>query len=48
MTEGPQHTVFAATGLAAGTHSLALEVLPNTNPAATDHWVLIDAFDVVP
>src|SRR5512146_507135 len=47
-TEGPQHTVFAAQGLAAGTHTLAIQVLPQTNPAATDHWVLIDAFDVMP
>ncbi len=46
-TEGPQHTVFAARGLAAGTHTLAIEVLPNTNPASTDHWILIDAFDVI-
>ncbi|MGH8737394.1 MAG: hypothetical protein ACREVC_08550 [Burkholderiales bacterium] len=48
MTEGPQHTVFAAQGLAAGTHTLAIQVLQQTNPAATDRWVLIDAFDVIP
>jgi hypothetical protein len=47
VTEGPQHTLFSATGLARGTHTLAIQVL-GRNPLATNAWVLVDAFDVVP
>jgi hypothetical protein len=47
LTEGPQHTDFTATGLAAGTHTLTIEVT-GKNPASTNFWILIDAFDVVP
>jgi predicted RNA-binding protein with PIN domain len=46
-TEGPQHTDFTATGLAAGTHTLTIEV-SGRNPLSTDIWILIDAFDVTP
>ena len=46
-TEGPQHTDFTATGLAPGTHTLTIEV-SGRNPASTDMWILIDAFDVTP
>jgi hypothetical protein len=47
LTEGPQDTVFSATGLAAGTHTLMIE-LSGRNPASTDMWILVDAFDVFP
>ena len=47
LTEGPQHTDFTATGLATGTHTLTIEVT-GKNPASTNFWILIDAFDVVP
>jgi hypothetical protein len=47
-TEGPQHTVFSANGLAAGTHTLTIQVANQSNPASTDVWILIDAFDVTP
>jgi len=47
LTEGPQHIDFTATGLAAATHTLTIEVA-GRNPASTDFWILIDAFDVVP
>ena len=44
-TEGPQHTDFSVTGLPAGTHTLTIEVT-GKNPASTNAWVLVDAFDV--
>ena len=47
LTEGLQHTDFTATGLAAGTHTLTIQVI-GKNLASTDFWILIDAFDVVP
>jgi bacillopeptidase F len=47
QTEGPQHTDFTATGLAAGTHTLTIQVI-GKNPISTDAWILIDAFDVIP
>jgi len=47
-TEGPQHTVFSAKGLAAETHALTIQVATQSNPASTDVWILIDAFDVTP
>jgi hypothetical protein len=46
-TEGPQHTDFTASGLAAGTHTLTIQVI-GKNPVSTDIWILIDAFDVTP
>ena len=46
-TEGPQHTDFSVTGLPAGTHTLTIEVT-GRNPASTDAWILVDAFNVVP
>ncbi|MGH8689088.1 MAG: hypothetical protein ACREVQ_15395, partial [Burkholderiales bacterium] len=46
-TEGPQHTDFSVSGLARGTHTLAIEVT-GRNPASSDAWILIDAFDVIP
>jgi hypothetical protein len=46
-TEGPQHTDFTVSGLAARTHTLTIRVL-GQNPKSTDAWILIDAFDVTP
>jgi len=47
QTEGPQHTDFTVGGLAAGTHTLTIQVV-GKNPISTDFWILIDAFDVTP
>ena len=47
LTEGPQHTNFTATGLAAGTHTLAIQVI-GKNLASMNFWILVDAFDVIP
>src|SRR5258708_7069161 len=47
LTEGPQPTAFTATGLTAGTHTLTIQVL-GKNPASTDFWILVDAFNVMP
>jgi len=47
MTEGPQHTDFTARGLSAGTHALTIQVI-GKNPAATNFWILVDAFNVIP
>ena len=47
QTEGPQHTDFSRSGLAAGTHTLTIQVI-GKNPISTDAWILIDAFDVAP
>jgi Bacterial Ig domain len=46
-TEGPQHTIFSARGLAAGSHTLTMEVA-GRNPLSRDAWVLIDALVIVP
>ena len=46
-TEGPQHTDFSTSGLAAGTHTLTIQVI-GQNPLSTNAWILIDAFDVTP
>ncbi len=40
--------LFTATGLHSGTHSMTVEVTGTKNPASTDTWVIIDAFDVTP
>jgi hypothetical protein len=49
-TEGLQDTIFTATGLAYGSHTLTLEVTGRANPATTlaYPWVIVDAFDVRP
>src|SRR2546423_11909934 len=47
QSEGPEHTDFTASGLAAGTHTLTIQVI-RKNPLATDAWILLDAFDVTP
>lgn len=46
--EGYQDTVYTISGLAPGTHTLAIEATGRKNPAATNNYVAVDAFDVVP
>jgi hypothetical protein len=48
LTEGFQNAVFTATGLAEGSHTLTIEVTGRKNPAATNSYVIVDAFDVRP
>jgi Big-like domain-containing protein len=40
--------VFTATGLTSGVHTLTITVTGTKNPASSDTWVIIDAFDVSP
>jgi hypothetical protein len=52
-TEGYQDTIFEATGLASGSHTLTIEATGQQNPAATNAsnltvGVVVDAFDVRP
>jgi len=47
-TEGPQHTVFSAKGLGSGNACADDPSGHQSNPASTDVWILIDAFDVTP
>jgi len=47
LTEGPQHTDFFASGLSRGSHTLTISVV-GQNPASTNAWILIDAYDVIP
>jgi hypothetical protein len=46
-TEAPQHTVFTTTGLAAGTHTLAIVVTGLKNVFSVNTWILVDAFNVI-
>src|SRR5437899_609109 len=46
--EGYQHTMFTASGLANGTHTLTIVVTGRTNPAEVNNHIVIDAFDVRP
>jgi hypothetical protein len=46
--EGYQDTIFTASGLAAGTHRLTIEVTGRGNPAATNAIIVLDAFDIRP
>jgi hypothetical protein len=41
-------TVFISDALPRGAHTLTIEVTGRKNPASTDSWVIIDAFDVTP
>src|SRR6266403_1376374 len=52
-TEGYQDTIFEATGLASGSHTLTIEATGRLNPAASNAsdltvGVVVDAFDVRP
>ncbi len=40
--------LFTSDILPQGAHTLTIEVTGRMNPASTDTWVIIDAFDVVP
>jgi len=46
--EEVQAVVFALSGLVSGTHTLAIEVTGTRNPASTDAFIVVDAFDVMP
>jgi hypothetical protein len=43
-----QPILFTTSGLAPGQHTLTIEVTQTKNPASSDTWVLVDAFDVTP
>jgi hypothetical protein len=47
-TEEIQANVFSATGLAAGSHTLTIEVTGLKNAASWDTYIVVDAFDVTP
>jgi Hypothetical glycosyl hydrolase family 15 len=47
-SEEIQANVYSATGLAAGNHTLMIEVTGRKNAAATDTYIVVDAFDVAP
>ena len=47
-TEGYQDTIYKATGLASGSHTLTIEATGRQNPAASNNYVVVDAFDVRP
>jgi hypothetical protein len=47
-TSPVQGAVFTAAGLTQGPHTLTIEVTGRRNAAASDSWVIIDAFDVTP
>jgi hypothetical protein len=47
-TEGYQHIIFTASGLASGSHTLTIEATGRQNPAASNNWVVVDACDVRP
>ena len=46
--EGYQDTVYTFTGLAPGTHTVEVEATGRRHPDATNNYVAVDAFDVVP
>lgn len=46
--EGYQDTIFTASGLAPGTHTLTIVSTGRKNPAASNGFVVVDAFDVRP
>ena len=47
-TEVPQTTVYTLSGLAAGSHTLTIEVTGSKNPASAGVAIVVDAFDVNP
>jgi hypothetical protein len=40
--------IYSNTGLAAGTHTLTVEVTGTKNPSSRSAWVWVDAFDFAP
>ncbi len=47
-TDAPQTTLFTLRGLAAGSHTLAIEVTGSKNPASAGVSIIVDAFDTTP
>jgi Big-like domain-containing protein len=47
-TSSPQDTLFISPPLAAGSHTLTIEVTGQKNVASANTWVVVDAFDVRP
>jgi energy-converting hydrogenase Eha subunit A len=47
-TEGPQEAVFTSPVLAAGSHTLTIQVMGSKNLASTGIAIVVDAFDVSP
>lgn len=45
---GYQATDYFLSGLAPGAHTLVVEATGRKNPAATNNYVVVDAFDVIP
>ena len=43
-----QAVLFARSGLTADLHFLTIDVTGTMNPAATDAFIVVDAFDVTP
>ena len=41
-----QHTLFSATGLSRGTHTLSIEITHERGPGTEGSWVWIDAFEI--
>jgi hypothetical protein len=46
--EGYQDTVYTASALAPGAHTITVEATGRKHPEATSNYVVLDAFDVVP
>jgi hypothetical protein len=46
--DGLQEAIFTATGFAAGSHTLTIEVTGQRNPASSSAYIVVDAFDVRP
>ena len=46
--DGLQETIYSATGLAAGSHTLTIEVTGLKNAASSSAYIVVDAFDVRP
>jgi hypothetical protein len=46
--DAPQETVFALQGLAAGSHTLTIDVTGSRNLASSGTAIVVDAFDVAP
>ncbi len=47
-SEWVQPTTFRKTGLSPGNHTLTIEATGRKNPSATNSYVVVDAFDLVP
>src|SRR5262249_22309399 len=45
--DAPQKTVYTATGLTPGAHTLKITATGQKNPASSYYWVVVDAFDVI-